>query len=272
MAKSLKIAKLRPPDQAEREYSRLLQWYVSKITAETKKILIPKLATIVNSGEIRADNYIDDIVIVLAELADAITLHGTVLEAKLPSIFALMARNNDRALILAVKAATGQTLPPSVPGLRPSLLGVDLYRGDPWLKDMQEAWIRQNVSLVKSIGTQYHDRLNTIIQNGVFNGSSVRQISEQIQEQFGVNKKRAVLIAQDQILSANARITQIRAESIGVREYIWETIFFCRVRPAHAELDGKKFSWDKPHPTEGHPGSRIRCRCYAGLILPDFDE
>ena len=271
MASQLKTAQLRPPDQAEREFVRLLQWYARQITVATRKIVLPKLPDLVRSGEIQTDSYVDDIAILLAELADAIGLSGSVVELKLPGIFGLMAKNNDRSLILAVKAATGHTLPPAVAGVKPSLLGVDMYRGEPWLKDMQEGWIRQNVSLVKSIGIQHHDRLTTIIQNGVFGGNSVKQISDQIQAQFGVTKNRATLIAQDQLLGANARITQIRAESIGVKEYVWETVGDSRVRPAHVALNGKVFSWDKPHPTEGHPGSRIRCRCRSSLILPDFD-
>lgn len=264
-----KIARLKPPDQAEREYTRLLLWYARQVAIETRKVL-PKLPAMVRSGQVQNDGYADDIATLMLALLESVTMYGRVVEARLPSIFALMARNNDRALILSVKAATGKTLPPAIPGVRPSLLGVDLYRGEPWLKDLQAGWVRQNVDLVKSIATRHHDQLTTIIQNGVFNGRSVKQLSEEIQKQFGVNKNRATLIAQDQILSANARITQIRAEALGINEYVWETVGDSRVRPEHVDLAGKKFSWDKP-PAEGHPGTPIRCRCRAGLVLPDFD-
>jgi len=267
MAK-IKTAELKAPDQAEREYTRLLQAYARHIAADTRRIVLPRLPELVRSSEIKTDGWPEDITIMLALLLDAVVSGGSVVEAKIPGIFALMAKNNDRALILAIKGATGVTLPPAIPGVKSSLLAVDLYRGEPWLKEMQDAWIRQNVSLVKSIGAQYHDRLNTIISNGVFSGNSVKQISDQIQAQFGVTKHRATLIAQDQILSANARITQIRAESLGIKEYIWKTVGDSRVRPEHAELAGRVFSWEKP-PAVGHPGSPIRCRCRAELILPD---
>jgi SPP1 gp7 family putative phage head morphogenesis protein len=262
-----KTAALKPPDQAEREYIRLLQGYARLIAAQTRKIVTPRLPELVRSGDIKADGYAEDLAVIMALLLDAIAT-GAVVESKLPGIFALMAKNNDKALILAIKSATGITLPPSVPGARPSLLAVDLYRGEPWLKDMQEAWTRQNVSLVKSIGSQFHDRLNTIIQGGVFGGNSVKQISDQIEAQFGVTKHRATLIAQDQILGANARITQIRAESLGINEYVWRTVGDSRVRPEHADLAGRVFSWDKP-PAVGHPGTPIRCRCRSELVLPD---
>ena len=270
MAK-IKTAELKAPDQAEREYTRLLQAYTRQIAAETRRIVLPRLPELARSSEIKTDGWPEDIALMLALLLDAIVSGGSVVEAKLPGIFALMAKNNDRALILAIKGATGVTLPPAIPGVKSSLLAVDLYRGEPWLKEMQDAWIRQNVSLVKSIGTQYHDRLNTIISNGVFSGNSVKQISDQIQAQFGVTKHRATLIAQDQILSANARITQIRAESLGIKEYIWKTVGDSRVRPEHAELAGRVFSWEKP-PAIGNPGTQIRCRCRAEIILPDDDN
>lgn len=268
----MKVARLKAPDQAEREYTRLLQGHVRHMVAATRRIVLPRLSAIRQTaeGELKQDGYSEDIILVLAQLLDAIVSNQPVVEARLPSIFALMARNNDRALILAVKASTGQTLPPA--GQRgKSLLGVNLYGQERWLAEMQSAWVKQNVSLVKSIGTQYHSQLQTIIQNGVFNGLSVKQVANDIQKQFNVTKNRATLISQDQLLSANARVTQIRAEAIGVKEYEWETVMDSRVRPAHVALQGQIFSWDKPHPTEGHPGTgSIRCRCRAGLILPEF--
>jgi len=267
----LKTATLKPPDQAEREYVRLLQWYVRQIVASTRRIVIPKLPSILKQAntELTQDGYAEDLEVILSLLLDAILFDGRVVESRLPGIFALLAKTNDRSLIMAVKASTGVTLPPSVPGVRKSLLGVDVYRAEPWLADMQKVWVKQNVGLVKSIGTQYHGQLETIIRQGVLNGSSVKQVSDQIQKQFGVTKNRATLIAQDQILGANARLTQIRAESIGVEKYEWATVGDSRVRPEHVELNGKLFSWDKP-PSVGHPGSPIRCRCRAALVLPEF--
>ena len=267
----MKTATLKPPDQVEREYVRLLQWYVRQIVASTRRIVMPKLPSILgqSKAELTRDGYAEDLAVVMALLLDAILADGRVVDLRLPGIFALLAKNNDRALIMAVKASTGVTLPPSVPGVSKSLLGVQVYRAEPWLADMQRAWVKQNVSLVTSIGTQYYGQLETIIQQGVLNGSSVKQVSDQIQKQFGVTKNRATLIAQDQILGGAARLTQIRAESIGVKQYEWATVGDSRVRPEHVDLNGKLFSWDKP-PSVGHPGTPIRCRCRTALVLPEF--
>lgn len=44
--------------------------------------------------------------------------------------------------------------------------------------------------------------------------------------------------------------------------YIWRTRGDGKVRSAHAERDGKVFSWDDP-PEGGHPGEAPNCRCRA---------
>jgi hypothetical protein len=45
-------------------------------------------------------------------------------------------------------------------------------------------------------------------------------------------------------------------------KYIWHTVGDGKVRSAHAERDGKTFSWDDP-PEGGHPGEAPNCRCTA---------
>lgn len=268
----MKTATLKPPSQTEREYTRLLTWYAKQIATDTRRIILPRLAAIKSQYDdtVKADGWGEDLIIALAQLLDLMLSNGGVVETRLPGIFALLAKSHDRQLIMAFKGATGKTLPPaSVTGR--SLIGVDVYRNEPWLAEMQTAWVKQNVSLVKSIASKNHDQLETIIRNGVFNGQSVKQISDQIQKQFDVTKNRATLIAQDQILGAHARLTQIRAESIGIDEYLWNSVHDSRVRPLHAAISGNKYSWKKPHPTEGHPGTPIRCRCSAALIFPDVD-
>jgi hypothetical protein len=52
------------------------------------------------------------------------------------------------------------------------------------------------------------------------------------------------------------------AEAHTTPQYIWRTKKDGHVRPEHAALDGKVFSWDNPPPT-GNPGEAYGCRCWA---------
>lgn len=46
------------------------------------------------------------------------------------------------------------------------------------------------------------------------------------------------------------------------KKYIWRTAGDSKVRSAHADRNGKTFSWDDP-PEGGHPGEAPNCRCRA---------
>lgn len=52
--------------------------------------------------------------------------------------------------------------------------------------------------------------------------------------------------------------------------YIWRTQMDDRVRPRHADREGKEFAWDDP-PLGGHPGEDYNCRCYAETLQPGLD-
>jgi SPP1 gp7 family putative phage head morphogenesis protein len=74
------------------------------------------------------------------------------------------------------------------------------------------------------------------------------------------------------VAKLNGRITQHRQESLGVERYEWSSSGDERVRKAHRKLDGQVRRWDDPHPTEGHPGSAIACRCVAIAVFDEEDE
>jgi SPP1 gp7 family putative phage head morphogenesis protein len=144
---------------------------------------------------------------------------------------------------------------------------VDLFRSEPWLKDEVKAFTAENVRLIKGIGTQTADRIQTLVTDAVKKGESAKTtLKEALMKEFDYGENRAALIARDQVGKLNGEITRIRQTAAGVEEYTWTTVGDSRVRPAHQHLNGKVFSWDNP-PSEGHPGQPIRCRCIAQPIF-----
>lgn len=271
------------PDSAEREYTRLLTRFVRELRADANAALIPAVPGIVDqfNQEIRADSWTDAIALVMAELLSAATIKTTRIIDRLPGMYALINRHNERQFGMVVRANTGLTVPEARllngPGALNSMapvrnaLGVNIFRGEPYLAPLYEGWIAENTKLVRSIPEQYHSGLDDTLRRGIMGGDSPRDLARKIRDRFGVTERRARLIATDQTLSAHAELTRYRAQSVGVKQYTWETVNDNRVRPEHAEREGKVFSWDKP-PPDGHPGQPIRCRCSAGLIFPDDDE
>lgn len=221
-------------------------------------------------SDIRFDAWDDDMSAVISSLRNlANRIFNPVIE-RLPSFFSLTSQFNDRQWRLIVKGGTGVELPPSqaiiagqttVP-VSSGVLGVDAYRAEPWLAEMQKIWVAENTRLIKSIPADELSDMEGIIRRGVLNGSSADTIKKQIQERYGVTERRAKLIAVDQVGKANSALTKQRQADAGIDGYIWRGVLDSRERQLHIDREGKRFKWSSP-PSDGHPGQPIRCRCYA---------
>jgi SPP1 gp7 family putative phage head morphogenesis protein len=142
----------------------------------------------------------------------------------------------------------------------------------------RDAFIAENVDLVESLGDWQLDELAAVIELGFQNGDDVRSIRADIEDRFEVSRSKADLLARDQVLKLNGKLTKERQTRAGIKEYVWSTSGDERVREMHAELDGETFSWDDPPVTnedgdENAPGGDYSCRCVAVPIIPeDFDD
>lgn len=112
----------------------------------------------------------------------------------------------------------------------------------------------------------------------LYRAEGIRQeeLAARIQNTAGVAKFVAQRLARTEISKANTALTKARAQSIGVKQFIWRTAGDEIVRSSHAELDGMVFSFDKPPliPKEGRhlPGDIYNCRCYAEPIILDEED
>ncbi len=217
-----------------------------------RAILAPKLGGLFaeKDADERGDDWADTLAELMLELDSMASEKSAALISKLPGQFEAVSKFNDGQFRMIVKAKTGikaaKATGLSGPIAIQKLLGIDVYRAEPYLEPLRKAWVAQNTDLVKSIPVKLHSELRGIIDRGVANGFSVKQLQEQIVARFGVTESRAKLIAQDQILKANASLTQERLKSVGVESYIWRTVGDSRVRPAHAEREGREFKWNDP--------------------------
>ena len=109
-------------------------------------------------------------------------------------------------------------------------------------------------------------RVSTWAAETVRAGGRAEEMRASLQKQFGISRRRADLIARDQVGKLNADITQARQQALGVTEYRWRGVMDSRERPEHVAREGKVFKWSRP-PEDGHPGQPIRCRCNAEPVL-----
>lgn len=145
------------------------------------------------------------------------------------------------------------------------------------MRDVMEATISEQVGLIKSIPEQYFTQIEGSVMRAVAKGGDLATLSRDLQKNYGVTKKRAALIANDQYSKANATLVRARQLEIGIKKAIWVHSHAGKVpRPKHLAFSGKTYDIEKGAPIgdKGQmtwPGFEINCRCVARSVVPGFE-
>lgn len=260
------------PASAEREYVRLTDAYMGILKEELEQEL-PRLKDVYRENReadmrenLRADGVIDGFLMAAARIFHIIRNRVTEkaasyqLQRKMERIAQLNLRLTIKEWNRAVK----------------STLGIDIredYYMGAFYSAQLEKWIQENVGFIKTIPEETLDRMQKIVYDGFTRGRSTARMVKEIQQAYGVGRRRAELIARDQTAKLNGQIQQAQQRDAGITEYIWYTCMDGRVRQRHRELHGKKFRWDDPPVVDKksgrkcHPGQDFQCRCIARPVF-----
>jgi len=127
-------------------------------------------------------------------------------------------------------------------------------------------WRVENLQLIKDVGTEQVQQLNTLFSKAQQTGQRHEELVKSVQERLGVGLNRAKLIARDQTTKFNSTVQLAQAKAAGIEEFIWTTSKDASVRKSHKALDGRTFRYDNPPVVDGEralPGQPIQCRCQA---------
>jgi len=134
--------------------------------------------------------------------------------------------------------------------------GVSFSVDTPWWDNLVSLWEQENYRLIKSMGNEYITKVNQIILNGISNGYSLSELSDQIKSVgAGLTEAHSRLIARDQIGKLNSLILKNQSTYIGINTYYWQTARDERVRgnptgkyskavPSHWIMEGLLCSWE----------------------------
>ncbi len=151
------------------------------------------------------------------------------------------------------------------------------FRLTPAASEVMQASIIENVALIKSIPAQYFTQIESIVAEGVRIGRDMHVIAERLENQLGVTKRRAAMIAADQTRKASAAILNVRYREVGITQARWlHSGGGEHPRVAHVEMDGKTYEiatgmWDRTEKRHVHPGELIQCRCVSRAIVPGLE-
>lgn len=154
------------------------------------------------------------------------------------------------------------------------VIGINPMEIDPDITRALIAFRQQSADLISSIAQDQLGQVRDLVNTAANTGIRVETLAKQIGERYEVSESRARLIARDQTLKANANLTRVRHERLGIRTYRWSTSSDSRVRPHHRRLEDSIQEWGSPPVTNpagdhNHPGEDYQCRCVA---IPILDE
>lgn len=150
------------------------------------------------------------------------------------------------------------------------------FKMTPAQRDVLDAVVHENVSLIKSIPRKHLDDVEGMVMRSVAAGRKLDVLAKDLQKQYGVTRRRATLIARDQNNKATTMLNRARQKELGVEEAVWvHSHAGKKPRPTHVKMDGKKYRvdqgmWDPAVQKYILPGELINCRCFSRSVIPGF--
>lgn len=152
------------------------------------------------------------------------------------------------------------------------------FRPTLYVQNMVKSAINENVNLIKGMTNDHLKDIRTAVNLSVQNGRDLSSLSEMLQKQYGISRRRAAFIARDQNNKATSVINRARQTELGLKEAIWVHSSGGRhPRPDHVKAgrDKLRFSLSEGAEIGGKrifPGEEPNCRCTWSVIIPGFDD
>ncbi len=146
------------------------------------------------------------------------------------------------------------------------------------VNDITQASVASNVTLIKSIPAQYHKDIETMVMRSVQAGRDLGSLSAELQQTYGVTKRRAAIIARSQNNLATAAVTKARQQEVGITTAIWlHSSGGRQPRRTHVANSGKPYEiakgWYDPDEKKFIlPGELINCRCVSKAVIPGLES
>ena len=152
------------------------------------------------------------------------------------------------------------------------------FQVTPAMRDITAASIAENVSLIRSIPSQYFTQVEGIVYRSVMAGRDIGGMTKELEERFVVTRRRAALIARDQNNKMTAAFSRARMIEAGIDEAQWvHSMGGTHKRPSHVKASKDKVrypvaeGWLDPDVGQKiQPGFLIGCKCVGRPVIKGF--
>lgn len=150
-----------------------------------------------------------------------------------------------------------------------------------------ESYLAWNVDLVKDVSAQVKKRISDAVFSGLTERRPAREVAKQISEAVGMGRRRATLIASDQLSKLSGALADQRRIEAGISVWEWRHSGKRHPRKPHEARDGVYYSDDATNvgksvggrlvnapPERGdRPGQPPYCGCRSRSVLVwEFDD
>ncbi|MGO2858841.1 phage Mu protein F like protein [Lentilactobacillus sunkii] len=250
------IPRTRYPWSLETYYSRRIRTLVSgwKAIADDhiQRLINPKVKG--GSQILTDDDHSDDIAAAIAVML--IAINGADSDAFMASMVSSYLHSVDTFSYKNIQAQA-------------SHVNLTTIEHNSTLDEYTKMKIKENVALIKSMRSDFTDRLEKTIYQSINDGGGVGAIAKALTKTTQMANNHAAFIANDQTGKILGQLDAYRSQRAGASKYIWQSMEDARVRPRHQELDGTVQSYNDPNGGDDGqlPGEPYRCRCVALSIF-----
>lgn len=263
-------APLKPSHSAEQLYRVTLQKAIARMRKDYEQALRKELKPTAKKAAMDAAN-----------LGTQLGFMFGGLEDKWGKFFGKLSRNLAGRVVNRINQTSKRNLDASLKDLSGGLTIKTPKMPAAMLSEMQAA-TRVNVGLIKSIQSQYHEKVFQAVMNNVGDAEAIKGSAEKlVSKTYHIGETvsdRAAFIARDQTSKLTTATNSARMKSAGVTKFRWRhSGGSYDPRKLHLGYDGQEFDIDNPPIIDertgerGLPGQAINCRCYMVPVI-DFGE
>ena len=251
----------------EAKYATVLGKLAAKLTKETTKEILALFETDAASAHFAMD----------ATISSQSRILTNSLKARFAALFAATAPTVATKMVDEAGSASKTALHSSLQDLSGGL-SLKTSVDSPALQNIYKASVAANVSLIKSIASDYLQQVEGAVMRSITSGNGLADLVPALQQYEGQTHRRAKNIALDQTRKAYNSINKGRMQALGVKKFMWHhSGGGAHPREDHVDMDGEIFSFDNLPVIDqrtgerGIPGQAPNCKCTMSPVF-DFGE
>lgn len=136
----------------------------------------------------------------------------------------------------------------------------------------------ENTSLIRSLPQKAFLEIEGLVMRGARTGYDAGRLTDELQQRFGVTRRRAEFISRDQMNKATEALSRVRMGELGIAEAVWiHTGTGKTPRPTHVKFNGQVFQLDQGL-YDGdarkwvQPGELPNCYCTKRPLIPAYEK